>query len=121
MEHSHYGKRRPSLGRRILIGFSLGFMNLVAGLPIAITLWAVSVALGATALALILTPLVGVADYLLSGVWLPAKLFLTLVGTGLGMLLVPAVLKLGKGLIALTLRYVKWNVDMITGGSEYAY
>lgn len=94
-------------------------MNLVVGLPIAITLWAVSAALGATALALMLMPLVGVADYLISGVWLPAKLFLTLIGTGLGMLLAPAVLKLGKGLIALTLRYVRWNANMITGGSEY--
>lgn len=116
MEQPYYGERRPSWGRRILIGFALGFLNLVAGLPIAISLWAVGVALGAVALALMVLPLAGVADYWITGIWLPAKLSLTLVGTGLGMLLAPAVLKLGKGLLALTLRYGKWNADMITGG-----
>lgn len=96
----------------ILIG--LFFFALVA-VPLLFSLWSGSAALAASAAAMLFSPLLVLVDYLYSGSYQPAKLFLSISLTGIGILSLYGVRWVFKGLLALSRGYWSWNIRMMKG------
>ncbi|WP_239615750.1 HAAS signaling domain-containing protein [Cohnella mopanensis] len=94
--------------RTIGVSIVLFFLNLFA-LPVFLTLWAAFVAVCASAIAGVLSPVMLVLEGVLYGGYTNFKLFISIGMVGAGMLLAALAQLLFKGLLLMTVKYFKWN------------
>lgn len=106
--------RRPSAIGKYAVGAGLFFCALVA-VPFLAALWSGGVAIALGALATLLSPVLVLLDYIVSGTFYPAKLFLSISLIGIGIFLGYATRSAMIGLLSLTLRYSRWNTRLLKG------
>lgn len=103
---------QPSQGGFVrLIGVTvlLFFLNVMIMIPIGASLWSALLSFGAAAAGAILAPAAFALDWLANGDYHPAKLFISIAGTGVGILLALAFIVLFKVGWRATVGYVRWN------------
>lgn len=106
---------RRDIPRLIGVSVMLFFLNIMLAIPIGASIWAVFISICASAVACILSPLALVGETLMYGDFTMAKLFICFGLVGIGMLLASASYYIGKGLVKVTLNYLKWNYTTLKG------
>lgn len=94
----------------------LALLGIVA-VPLWIALWAVLSALAAVNIALIASPLSVLADWALNGFSYPAKMYVSLAATGIGMLAAFGTVAAFRAGIRLTARGLAWTNSIRRGRS----
>ncbi len=109
------GRRKPDVARMIGVTIALFFLNLVA-VPLLVSLWAVFVSLCAVAVAGCLSPVLLLIQHLMYGDVTPAKAFLAIGSTGVGMLFAFFVRYYALyWMVSLTLGYAGWTARTWSG------
>lgn len=106
-----------SMSRTIfaIIGlFSLNFI--LAVVPLGISIWATWFSLLVSAGAMIIAPVLVLADFIINSQFIPGKFFATLAISGIGIFFSFACIHLGRVLLKITKAYYHWNIRVIKGG-----
>jgi uncharacterized membrane protein len=101
--------------RSFFTACGLIFLNLILGLPLCAVIWTLLAALGAVTAGFTLAPAAVVLELIMYQTFNPSELFLSLVLTGIGMLLFIAVRYLLKYILKATAAYWHWNIQIIKG------
>ncbi|MDP4096183.1 DUF1700 domain-containing protein [Paenibacillus sp. P96] len=112
-----FRQARPA-GDRVRTFFTacgLIFLNLILGLPLFAVCWTLWVALGAVMTAFTLAPAAVAAEVIVYRTFNISEFFLSLILTGIGMLLFIAVRYLLKHMLRATVAYWHWNINTIKG------
>lgn len=108
-------KPKPDVARMIGVTIALVFLNMVA-LPLGAALWAVFAALLASAAAGCLSPLLLLIEYLMYNDITPAKAFLAIGMTGVGLLLAFFIRYYAlRWIVWLTIAYASWTARTWSG------
>jgi uncharacterized membrane protein len=108
-------KKTVSAPRNIFIYIGLFFLNIVI-VPLLIGLWSGWIGLCAGTLGALLSPLLLIPEYIINHTFSVAKLFASIVGIGLGLWLLIAVMFTFKGLLNMSKSYLKWNMNISREG-----
>ncbi|CAM4215876.1 DUF1700 domain-containing protein [Paenibacillus phoenicis] len=111
------GVRRRSVFASVMVYIGLVFINLIV-VPLLISCWAVVVSLAASSAAGILSPLLLGLEYLWHGEIFTAKIFASVAYVGLGMLLAVVTRYAYKGMLWLSIAYLRWNVRIAKGDHQ---
>lgn len=103
--------------RSIFSLVALLFINLSIVIPIGISVWAVWFSLSVSSIVLMLTLFFALLDFLLYQSFIPAKWFLSIGLTGVGILLAIGMYYFGKALLKATTGYIRWNIKTVKGRS----
>ncbi|CAM3702152.1 DUF1700 domain-containing protein [Cohnella lubricantis] len=102
--------RRSGSGRLLAMTILLFFLNILFMIPIGAALWSALLSFGAAAVGAILAPAAFALDWLANGEYYPAKLFISIAGTGVGILMALIFIRMAKFGYRATAEYVQWNV-----------
>jgi uncharacterized membrane protein len=111
-------KSVKSMFHAILATISLSFFNIIFLLGPIVAIIGVYIALSATAVAFTLSPLAFIASMLFYGPSaILVEFFMAITLCSLGVLLSIAMIYVGKFLYKMILRYVKFNIRIVKGGT----
>lgn len=111
------GHRRNGLVSAVVYIW-LFFMNLAA-IPLFIGLWSGSIGIAIGAAGGILSPVLLLLDYLQNQIFYPAKGFAVITLVGIGILLLLLAKLLFRGLLKLSILYMRWNAYLARGGKKH--
>ncbi|WP_059041609.1 HAAS signaling domain-containing protein [Paenibacillus rubinfantis] len=109
--------RRRNSFASVMVYIGLFFLNIVI-IPPLISLWSVVFSLAVSAAAGILSPLLLGLEYLWHGEIFTAKIFASVAAVGMGILLAVVTRYAYKGMLRLSVAYLRWNVRMAKGGHQ---
>ncbi|HEY4390244.1 MAG TPA: DUF1700 domain-containing protein [Paenibacillus sp.] len=99
----------------VMVCIGLFFLNLIA-VPSLVALWCFGVSFVLMAVSGLLSPLALLFEYLLHGVFFPAKGFAVVVLIGVGILFTIISRYTIKGLLKISSKYLAWNKKVLEGG-----
>lgn len=111
------GVQRRSAFASVMVYIGLFFINLIA-VPLLLSFWAVVVSFAVSAAAGILSPLLLGLEYLWHGDIFKAKIFASIAYVGLGILLIVVTRYAYKGMLWLSIAYLRWNVRIAKGDQQ---
>ncbi len=108
-----------NISRAIFATISLSFFNLIFLLGPIVAIIGVYISLAASAIAFTLSPLLLIVSVIFNGTeGILLQFFITLTLCGIGILLSIASIYIGKFLYRVMVKYVKFNVRIIKGGTN---
>lgn len=111
------GVQHRSAFASVMVYIGLFFINLIA-VPLLLSFWAVVVSFAVSAAAGILSPLLLGLEYLWHGDIFKAKIFASIAYVGLGILLIVVTRYAYKGMLWLSIAYLRWNVRIAKGDQQ---
>lgn len=111
------GVQRRSAFASVMVYIGLFFINLIA-VPLLLSFWTVVVSFAVSAAAGILSPLLLGLEYLWHGDIFKAKIFASIAYVGLGILLIVVTRYAYKGMLWLSIAYLRWNVRIAKGDQQ---
>jgi len=100
---------------KTFLSIALGFLTIIV-FPFVISIWAIWFSLSAASIAFLLSPLLCYADFMLYSEFVPGKWFAAIGIFGLGLVLVPNIKSVFKGLLRMTAGYCMWMAGVVRGG-----
>ncbi|WP_193726900.1 HAAS signaling domain-containing protein [Paenibacillus guangzhouensis] len=107
--------RTSSIGSKIGKGIGLFFLNVMLVIPLMAALYSLGVAVTGIMVSCLAAPLLVVVDFLIHGQFVMYKIFLALIMVGIGLFMIFGVKNMWKSILALTLRYIVWNKNVVMG------
>jgi len=107
--------RTFSMGSSIGKSIGLFFLNILLVIPMAAALYSLGVAVTGIMLSCLAAPLLVVVDFVIHGQFVQYKIFIALIMVGIGLFMIFGIKNMWKSILALTLRYMTWNKNVVIG------
>lgn len=115
---NNYQQTSSSPVKTILLSIALGFLTLAIVFPLGASLWAVWLAVSISSIALLFSPLLALADYVLYNEFIPAKWYAAIALVGVGLIFVIAVKPMFNLMLKATIGYCKWMRLIVKGSPD---
>lgn len=115
-EESSQANKEQDKTRQLIVGICLAVFNLIFILGTVIAVIGVIFGLFIAAISFVLSPIAVIFKLLFGNGYL-FEFFISLVLAGIGLLLLPSLIKFSKSFFNILERYAKWNMKLIRGES----